>query len=390
MPRNLDTIMSQINKDFKDEIIRKGTVRDDYDRIPFSSPLLQWSTYGGIPLGKVTEICGSEGGGKTTTALDLVGNAQKKFKNDWSEKVADLTEQYDELVLAGKPKEKLANGVKEKLDELVERGPKVCVYFDLENTLDEMWAKKLGVATDDLILLRPTTQTGEQVLQMAIDLVNSGDVGLLVLDSLPMLVPQQIFDDTLEKKSMGGIAKLLADFSSRITPALTVNNCALIGINQVRENVGSMYGPPETTPGGRSWKHLCSLRIKCQKGDLLDSKNLRVPNSTQCPAGNMVNTTIVKTKICSPNRKGASYTLNYEKGIDVVYDTLQLCLQYKLVTGTSWYTFNDPQTLEPLEDENGKVLKYQGMSRAYEFLLSEPELIDDYTAYLNEKFKVNN
>ena len=232
------------------DIIKKGTERTHYKKIPFTSCKLNAMTYGGVARGKILEICGRENGGKTSLSLDLCGNAQKIFQEEYEDKLREYRAEYDVLVNGGKSKEKQAAKLLVEMEEFEENGPKVVVYFDLENTLDEIWAQTLGVDTSSLILVRPQSQTGEQVLQMALDLIDSGGVGLLVIDSLPLLVPQQIFDDSLEKKSMGGIAKLLSDFCNRVTPKLTVNDCTLIGLNQVRENV-SGYGAPEITPGGR-------------------------------------------------------------------------------------------------------------------------------------------
>lgn len=246
----IDEVMNKLNKSVGADIIKKGTERTHYKKIPFTSCKLNAMTYGGVARGKILEICGRENGGKTSLSLDLCGNAQKIFQEEYEDKLREYRAEYDVLVNGGKSKEKQAAKLLVEMEEFEENGPKVVVYFDLENTLDEIWAQTLGVDTSSLILVRPQSQTGEQVLQMALDLIDSGGVGLLVIDSLPLLVPQQIFDDSLEKKSMGGIAKLLSDFCNRVTPKLTVNDCTLIGLNQVRENV-SGYGAPEITPGGR-------------------------------------------------------------------------------------------------------------------------------------------
>ena len=246
----LDDVINKMNKSLGTEIIRKGTERTRYQKIPFSSPKLNAMTYGGIARGKILEICGSENGGKTTISLDLAGNAQRIFQKEFETKLQEFKVEYEALLNGGKSKEKTAAKKLGEMEEFEEAGVKKVVFVDLENTLDEIWAQLLGVNTTELILVRPENQTGEQVLQLILDLVDSGGVGLVILDSLPMLVPQQIFDESLEKKSMGGIAKLLADFCTKLVPKLSVNDCTFIGLNQVRENIGG-YGGGEITPGGR-------------------------------------------------------------------------------------------------------------------------------------------
>ena len=143
-------------------------------------------------------------------------------------KIAGLTSQLNELKSKDtKEANKLADKVRTELVELQEKGSKVVVYVDAEQTLDVEWAQLLGVNTDELILVRPQEQTAEQVLQIIIDLVATGDVGLCVVDSIPMLVSQNILNESLEKKSYGGISQALTTFCSKVTPHLVQNQCAL-------------------------------------------------------------------------------------------------------------------------------------------------------------------
>lgn len=217
--RNIDLKMAEINKKFKAQIINQGTDIIEVAKIPFSSPTANWMTYGGIPVGKITEFFGGEGGGKTTSALDICANAQKKFNEVFEqhrEKVLDEIEQLKEKDT--KESKKKADKLMSDLMEYVERGPRVVVYIDAEQTLDVQWAQLLGVDTEAMILVRPQEQTAEQVLQIAIDLIATGDVGLCVLDSIPMLVSQNIFNEDMDKKSYGGISQALTVFCSKVTP----------------------------------------------------------------------------------------------------------------------------------------------------------------------------
>lgn len=231
----LDKVMAEINKKYKSQIIQRGTKRAYVEKIPFSSPRANYMTYGGIPKGKATEFFGPEGGGKTTAALDVVGQAQKAAKKAWEKEVNEIESELAILLERNNKSDKdKIKKLQLHLDELNENGPKKAVYVDAENTLDEDWARLNGVDTEALILVRPEEQTAEQVLQMMLDLIDSGLVEIIVLDSVPMLVSQQIFDQTLEKKSYGGIAGALTEFSRRVSPKISKHHTALVMINQVQ------------------------------------------------------------------------------------------------------------------------------------------------------------
>ena len=356
--RSIDLKMAELNKKFKAQIINQGTDIIEVSKIPFSSPTANYMTYGGVPVGKITEFYGSEGGGKTTSALDICANAQKAFNKAFSDKVKSLTAQLNELESKDtKEANKLADKVRTELVELQEKGSKVVVYVDAEQTLDVEWAQLLGVNTEELILVRPQEQTAEQVLQIIIDLVATGDVGLCVLDSIPMLVSQNILDESLEKKSYGGISQALTTFCSKVTPHLVQNQCALIGINQIREDISSMFNTT-STPGGKMWKHACSLRLRFRKDTLLDINNGELTSRAENPAGNRVAIEITKTKVCKPDRRIGYYTLNYTEGIDVLADTITIAIQLMLIKrGGSWYYYTDKDGNEHKFQGSGKLLE---------------------------------
>lgn len=365
--RDIDLKMQELNKKFKAEIIQQGTDIIKVAKIPFSSPMANYMTYGGIPVGKITEFFGGEGGGKTTSALDICGNAQKVFHHQYMSDMSDLLTEIEEC----KDKRQVAK-LESQLNALEEKGEKLVLYIDTEQTLDVQWAQLLGVDTEKMILVRPQEQTAEQVLQIIIELISTGNVGLCVLDSIPCLVPQQIFDESMEKKSYGGISQPLTVFCSKILPHLTVNQCAFIGINQIREDLSSMYSTM-STPGGKAWKHACSLRVRFRKDSLLDSNNNEVSSKCESPAGNKVGMEIIKTKVCKPDRRLGYYTLNYVEGIDVVYDTINVAIYYNLIAKAgSWYR---------VLDDNGKIMNYdgqelnfQGIARLTDYLNNNPDL----------------
>ena len=364
---NIELKMAELNKKFKANIINMGTDIIEVDKIPFSSPTANYMTYGGVPVGKVTEFFGGEGGGKTTSALDICANAQVKFAEVFDKQVAELEEQIEELNMKGtKDATKKASRLQTELDEVIEKGEKLVVYVDTEQTLDTQWAKLLGVNTEKMILVRPQEQTAEQVLQIIIELIATGNVGLCVLDSIPCLVPQQIFEESLEKKAYGGISQPLSVFCSKVLPHLVQNQCAFIGINQIREDLSSMYNTI-STPGGKAWKHACSLRLRFKKDTLLDMNNNELSSRAENPAGNKVAIEVVKTKVCKPDRRLGYYTLNYTDGVDVVNDTITLAIQYGYIKRNGgWFSICDENKEVIIQDD--KELKLQGIGRLNQYL----------------------
>lgn len=212
----MDALMKEINKEFKGDILHRGLAAFDYERIPFTSPRLNYMTYGGIPKGKLIEFYGEEHGGKTTTALDIVANYQT-MEN--------------------------AKGV---------------VYADLENTLDSVWATKLGVdfTRDDIWVMNPTNQGAETIFEKILQMIATDEVGLVVIDSLGVMVSNQALEKSVEDKTYGGIAMALTNFSKKAEMLCHKHNCTIIGINQMRDDMNSMYGGVTTT-GGKAWKHNC-------------------------------------------------------------------------------------------------------------------------------------
>jgi recombination protein RecA len=361
----LQKAMMDINKKFKSEIIQQGTETVYVDKIPFGSPRANYLSYGGIPIGKATEFFGGEGGGKTTSALDITAQAQKKAKREWQEQYDKVTSELEGLL--EKHNKSDADKIKRlqtKQETLEENGWKKVLYIDAENTLDTVWAKKLGVDIDDLILMRPQAETAEQVLQILLDLVDTGQVILAVLDSVPMLVSQSLYDETLEKKSYGGIAGVMTEFCRKVTPKLTQNHTALLMINQQRENFDNPYDQHKTA-GGKALKHLYALRLFFKKGSFLDENYTEQPQRFESPYGNMVDIQMVKTKVCKPDRRIGQYTLSYYSGIDYIYDTIYMAIKYNLIKQSgAWYEIV----------ANGE--KFQGKARIMDYFEENQDVFE--------------
>lgn len=384
----LDILCKQFNKQYKEDIASRGIPVKYFQKIPFSSPLANYMTYGGIPRNRIIEFAGEENSGKTTTALDIVANAQKLFYSEWKEEMQNL--------------ENLEKRTKEqetRLNYLIDRQSKKVVYCDCENTLDEEWATTLGVNVDDMILLKPMSQTAEQIFQMLLEMEETDEVGLIVIDSLGVMISQQAYEKDMEQKTYGGISAPLTLFSKKAELLCTKYDCTLIGINQMRDDMNSMYGG-QTTTGGKGWKHNCSMRLMFRKGDYIDENNNAMKRNCDNPVGNLVNIAIAKTKVCKPDRRNGYYTLNYTNGIDIISDTIELACYYDIIQKAgSWFSIIDIETGEIMQnkvytgyDEMGdsyenEDLKFQGKPTLIEYLRQNEEIFNLIYKQVMQKFE---
>lgn len=367
----LDVLVKEINKNFKEDVASKGIPIRHFEKIPFSSPLINYMTYGGIPRGRIIEFAGEENGGKTTTALDIVANAQKLFTQEYD----------DEYISLNNGQDKLSKEDATRLNYLKERGIKKVVYCDCENTLDIDWAHKLGVNTEDMYLLKPMSQSAEEIFEMLLQMIETDEVGLVVIDSLGVMVSQQAYEKDMTEKTYGGIAMALTLFSKKAEMLCTKHDCTLIGINQIRDDM-SGFGRIITT-GGKGWKHNCSLRLIFRKGEYIDENNNGMKRSSTNPAGNLVDVVIEKTKVCNPDRRNGYYTLNYKNGIDVISDTIELACFYDIIQKAgSWYSIINKETGEILlerdaeQDNKFNELKFQGKPALLEYLKEHNDLLN--------------
>ena len=364
----LDVICAYLNKQMGSSLLHKGAMFEDIPRIPFTSPRLNHMTYGGFPRGYMAEFYGDGGGGKTTTALDLLANAQQLFQKEYEEKLTELE------AIKSPTKEQ-----KNQLARLQASGPQKCLFLDAETSFDAEWAEKLGVDVNNLYILTPENQSGEDILQIALDMSETGEVGFLILDSIGALYSEQEAEKNLNEKVYCGIAGALTRFSKKMTRLASKYNMAVIMINQVREVIDSQYVQFKT-PGGKTFKHHCALRIMFSKGKYLDEKYAELASGCEEPAGNIVKVHIEKTKKFPPNRKEGFYTLNYEKGIDALADTIDVCLLKGIILRKgAYYTIMDSNSNfeNPLTDEENNDLTFQGKASLYDFIENE-EVIYKY------------
>lgn len=326
----LDALFEEINKSAKETIVSRGLNEFSYKRIPFTSPRMNYCTFGGLPIGKIIEFYGEEHGGKTTSALDIVANYQN---------MKDTRE---------------------------------VLYVDAENTLDIDWARKIGVDVDKLWVLQPKSQSAEDIFQIICDAIETGEIGLWVLDSIGALVGAQELDDkkTFEDKVYGGISQPLTRFSKTVEMLMHKHKCTGIGINQLRDDIGSTWGGTKT-PGGRAWKHHCAVRLQFSRGKFLDLEGKELTRSAETPVGNKVLMSMTKNKTCPPTRRTGYYTINYEIGIDYLKDLVEVAIQYDIIDKRgAWFSIIDIDTGEVIVD------KLQGQYKVYELLDNDMSILE--------------
>lgn len=318
----LDEVIKGMNKKAGEEndIVTLGLPSYQHNKIPFTSPRMNYCTFGGLPVGKLIEFFGEEHGGKTTTALDIIANYQRM------------------------------------------EGARKVLYVDAENTLDVDWARKLGVDVDNMITFKPTTQSAEEIFQFILDAIDTDEIGLWVLDSIGVLASSQELEKSMEEKTYAGISSALTVFGRKAEMLMQKHQCTGIGINQLRDDLGAMWGGAVKTPGGRAWKHYCCVRMQFSRGKFIDDKGNELSRSADTPAGNYVLMSLVKTKSCPPTRRTGFYTLNYEYGIDYLKDLVEVAIKYDIIQKSgAWLSIIDTETGEVLE-------KFQGFTKLYAYL----------------------
>lgn len=370
----LDTVIQNINRDYKDNnLITKGIQRATLEKIPFSSSRANYMLYGGIPRGKLIEFAGEENGGKTTTALDICANAQKLFEIEYSNEITEL-----------KNIQKPNKSQSQQLTNLENRGPLRVVYADCENTLDEEWAKTLGVNVDDMYIMQPKSQSAEEIFDMLLELIDTEEVGLCVIDSLGVMLSQLAYDKDMTEKTYGGISSALTLFSKKAEMVCARTGCTLIGINQMRDDLNSTFARRITT-GGRAWKHNCSLRLMFQKGDYLDFEGNTLRRSAEEIFGNQVMISVEKNKVCKPDRRSGFYTLMYDYGIDKVADLVEVAMKYNIIVKSgAWFNLVDPETGEIICEETGEEIKIQGKVNLINYLKENEVLLQEITDLVND------
>ena len=286
----LETAISQIEKQFgKGAVMRLGqNATMNVEAIPTGSISLDMALgIGGLPRGRIVEIYGPESSGKTTVALHVVAEAQKRGGS--------------------------------------------AVFIDVEHALDPVYAKNLGVDIDQLLVSQP--DTGEQALEICEALVRSGAVDVVVVDSVAAMVTKAEIEGEMGDTHVGLQARLMSQALRKLTGAIGKSNAIVIFINQLREKIGVMYGNPETTPGGRALKFYSSVRLDVRRTEQLKSGGEVI--------GNRVRVKVVKNKVAPPFKE-AEFDIMYGQGVSRVGEILDLGAKLDIVQKSgAWFNYGE-------------------------------------------------
>jgi len=272
---------------------------------------------GGLPKGRVIEIFGPESSGKTTLAIHAIAEAQK---------------------LGG-----------------------IAAFIDAEHAFDSFYAKKLGVDIDNLLVSQP--DNGEQALEIAENLIRSGAIDIIVIDSVAALTPKSEIEGEMGDSKMGLQARLMSQALRKLTATISKTNCCCIFINQLREKIGVMFGNPETTTGGNALKFYASVRLDIRKiSQIKDGENV---------TGNRVKVKVVKNKVAPPFRT-AEFDLLYGEGFSKIGEIIDLGVSLNLIKKSgSWFSYGDTKL-------------GQGRDAVKQLLIDNPELAEELEIKIKE------
>ena len=320
----LESALKQIEKQYgAGAVMRLGENRHlNIDAISTGSLTLDLATgIGGLPKGRIVEIYGPESSGKTTLALHCIAECQKQGG--------------------------------------------VAAFVDAEHALDPVYAGNLGVDIDSLLVSQP--DYGEQALEITEQLVRSGAVDIIVVDSVAALVPRTEIDGEMGDSHVGLHARLMSQAMRKLTGAINKSNCLIIFINQLREKVGVVYGNPEVTTGGRALKFYSSMRIDVRKAEAIKAAGSEV-------IGTRTKVKIVKNKLAPPFKQ-AEFDIMYGRGISKSGEILDLAAEYDIIKKSgSWFSYGDERL-------------GQGRDKVKDIIENDPEFAEKLENQIKEKIK---
>ena len=315
----------KLTLDKLDKAYGKGTVMkmsdaavEDIDAISSGSLGLDIALgVGGYPRGRVVEIYGPESSGKTTLTLHAIAEAQKQGG--------------------------------------------IAAFIDAEHAFDRFYAEKLGVDIDNLIISQP--DHGEQALEIADNLIRSGAIDIVVIDSVAALTPKSEIEGEMGDSKMGLHARLMSQALRKLTASISKTNCTMVFINQLREKIGVMFGNPETTTGGNALKFYASVRLDIRR-------STQIKSSEGAVLGNKTRVKVVKNKVAPPFRM-AEFDIMYGEGISKVGEILDIAVEHNIVKKSgSWFSYDDTKL-------------GQGRDAVKTLIKDNPELMDE----LEDKIK---
>ena len=319
----------KLTLDKLDKTYGKGTVMkmsdqavQDVDAIPSGSLGLDLALgVGGYPRGRVIEIYGPESSGKTTLTLHAIAEAQK------------------------------AGGI--------------AAFIDAEHAFDRSYAEKLGIDIENLIISQP--DHGEQALEIADNLIRSGAIDIIVVDSVAALTPKSEIEGEMGDSKMGLHARLMSQALRKLTGSISKTNCTVIFINQLREKIGVMFGNPETTTGGNALKFYASVRLDIRR-------STQIKDTDGDVQGNKTRVKVVKNKLAPPFRT-AEFDIMYGEGISKVGEIIDLGVEFEIIKKSgSWFSYGDTKL-------------GQGRDAVKNLLLDNPELLEELEGKIKEAIK---
>ncbi|MFH6767410.1 recombinase RecA [Gaetbulibacter aquiaggeris] len=319
----------KLTLDKLDKAYGKGTVMrmsdspiQDVEAIPSGSLGLDIALgVGGYPRGRVIEIYGPESSGKTTLTLHAIAEAQK------------------------------AGGI--------------AAFIDAEHAFDRFYAQKLGIDVDNLIMSQP--DNGEQALEIADNLIRSGAIDIVVIDSVAALTPKSEIEGEMGDSKMGLHARLMSQALRKLTASISKTNCTVIFINQLREKIGVMFGNPETTTGGNALKFYASVRLDIRRSTQIKETDGNV-------TGNKTKVKVVKNKVAPPF-KTAEFDIMYGEGISKVGEILDIAVEHEIIKKSgSWFSYEDTKL-------------GQGRDAVKAIIKDNPELQDELELKIKEILK---
>ena len=317
----LETVMHRIEKECgKGSIMRLGeNAAMNVSAVSTGSLSLDFALgIGGIPKGRITEIYGPESSGKTTIALHVIAEVQKQGGE--------------------------------------------AAFIDAEHALDPVYAKKVGVDINNLLVSQP--DCGEQALEIAETLVNSGAIDIIVIDSVAALVPRQEIEGDMGASHVGVQARLMSQAMRKLSGAIAKSNCIVIFTNQLREKVGVMYGNPEVTTGGKALKFYASVRIDVRRVEQLKNGSEVYGSHTKCK--------VVKNKVAPPF-KTAEFDILYGSGISKSSEIIDMAINLEIIEKSGAWFYYDGDRLG------------QGKDNVRKFIESDKELMDKLEALVRER-----
>jgi len=277
---------------------------------------------GGYPRGRVVEIYGPESSGKTTLTLHAIAEAQKKGG--------------------------------------------IAAFIDAEHAFDRTYGEALGIDIDNLIISQP--DHGEQALEITDNLIRSGAIDIIVIDSVAALTPKSEIEGEMGDSKMGLHARLMSQALRKLTSSISKTNCTVIFINQLREKIGVMFGNPETTTGGNALKFYCSVRLDIRRSTQIKDNNSEV-------RGNKTRVKVVKNKVAPPF-KTAEFDIMYGEGISKVGEIIDIGVDYEIIKKAgSWYSYEDTKL-------------GQGRDAVKTLLQENPDLMEELEVKIKEAIKI--